>query len=63
MTRIQIRKVMAMILMALGAAMLVRGLAFTLRAGLGWQGIIQALVVGALVFILGFVRWRYLRQR
>jgi hypothetical protein len=61
--RMQIRKAMAMILMVLGAAMLVRGLAFTVGAGLGWQGIAQALVVGSLVFALGFARWRYWRQR
>ncbi len=63
MTRIGFRKGMAMILMALGAVMLARGLLYTFEAGLGWQGIIQALVVGALVFALGFARWRYLRQR
>jgi hypothetical protein len=54
---------MAVILMVLGGAMLVRGLVYTVRAGLGWQGMIQALVVGSLVFALGFFRWRYLRQR
>ena len=63
MTRIQVRKGMAVILMALGAAMLARGLFFALKAGLGWQVAIQALVLGALVFALGFTRWRYLRQR
>ena len=60
---IQYRKAMAAILMILGAAMLVRGLTYAVRAGLGWQGIIPALVVGVLVFALGFARWRYLRQR
>jgi hypothetical protein len=61
--RIRFRKIMAAILMVLGAAMLVRGLQYTMRQGLGWQGTIQALIVGALVFALGFTRWRYLRQR
>jgi hypothetical protein len=49
--------------MVLGAAMLVRGLQYTIHKGLGWQGTIQVLIVGALVFALGFTRWRYLRQR
>jgi len=63
MTRIRFRQTMAVILMVLGGAMLVRGLVYAVRAGLGWQGMIQALVVGSLVFALGFFRWRYLRQR
>jgi len=63
MTRTRFRQTMAVILMVLGGAMLVRGLIYTVRAGLGWQGMIQALVVGSLVFALGFFRWRYLRQR
>jgi hypothetical protein len=49
--------------MVLGAVMLLRGLEYAIRRGLGWQGIVQALIVGALVFALGFSRWRYLRQR
>jgi hypothetical protein len=60
---IRFRKIMAIILMALGVAMLVRGLLFSLKAGQGWQGMVLAFVVGALVFALGFTRWRYLRQR
>ena len=61
--RMRFRKIMAAILMVLGAAMLVRGLQYTIQKGLGWQGTIQVLIVGALVFALGFTRWRYLRQR
>jgi hypothetical protein len=61
--RIQFRKFMAMVLMVMGVAMLARGLEYTIRRGLGWQGMIQALIVGALVFALGFTRWRYLSQR
>ncbi len=61
--RNRFRKIMAALLMVLGAAMLVRGLQYTIQKGLGWQGTIQALIVGALVFALGFTRWRYLRQR
>jgi len=60
---IQFRKIMAIVLMILGGVMLARGLVFTIRSGLGWQGIVQAMVVGALVFALGFARWRYLHQR
>ena len=63
MTRMQFRKTMALILMALGVSILMRGLAYAISAGLGWQGMIQALIAGSLVFALGFVRWRYLRQR
>jgi hypothetical protein len=54
---------MAFLLMLLGACMLVRGLQYSVRQSLGWQGAIQALIVGALVFALGFSRWRYLSQR
>ena len=54
---------MAILLMVMGAAMLARGLGYAVRSGLGWQGFIQALIVGALVFALGFTRWRYLSQR
>jgi hypothetical protein len=63
MTRMQFRKAMSVILMLLGVSMLMRGLGYSIRSGLGWQGMIQALVVGCLVFALGFARWRYLRQR
>jgi len=61
--RIRIRKFMAILLMLMGAAMLARGLGYTVRQGLGWQGIIQALIVGVLVIALGYARWRYLSQR
>ncbi len=54
---------MAIFLMIVGIAMLARGLEYTIRRGLGWQGALQAFVAGALVFALGFTRWRYLRQR
>jgi hypothetical protein len=55
---------MPVVLMILGAVMLARGLEHSFRQGLGWQGFIQASVAGALVFALGFTRWRYyLRQR
>jgi len=62
--RNRFRECTAMILMILGAVMLVRGLEHTFRQGMGWQGFVQASVAGALVFALGFTRWRYyLRQR
>jgi hypothetical protein len=61
--RMKFRKIVAIILMVLGAIMLARGLMFALRSALGWQGIAQAVIVGSLVFALGFTRWRYLRQR
>ncbi|MBP1622802.1 MAG: hypothetical protein H6Q07_822 [Acidobacteria bacterium] len=58
------RRYMPVVLMILGAVMLARGLEHSFRQGLGWQGFIQASVAGALVFALGFMRWRYyLRQR
>jgi hypothetical protein len=49
--------------MILGAAMLIRGVENAVDRGLGWQGIMMSLVLGALVFFLGLTRWRYLRQR
>ena len=60
---IRYRKTLAIILMVLGTIMLVRGLMYSMQKELGWQGAIQASVAGALVFALGLVRWRYLRQR
>jgi hypothetical protein len=54
---------MSFLLMILGAAMLVRGVENSMRRGLGWQGLMMSLVLGVLVFALGFARWRYLRQR
>ena len=57
------RKITAGLLMLLGAVMLARGLDYTIRQGLGWTGVLQASIAGALVFALGFTRWRYLRQR
>ena len=58
------RRYMPVVLMILGAVMLARGLEHSFRQGLGWQGFIQASVAGALVFALGFMRWRYyLHQR
>ena len=61
--RYRFHKVAAVLLMVLGSVMLARGLEYTIRQGLGWQGILQASIAGALVFALGFTRWRYLRQR
>ena len=60
---IRFRQTMAVLLMIIGAFMLARGIGYSIRNGLGWQGIIQALIVGFLVFALGLARWRYLRQR
>ena len=60
---LQYRKIAAILLMGLGTAMLLRGLNYVLKQGLGWRGLIQTGVAGALVFALGFARWRYLRQR
>jgi hypothetical protein len=57
------RKLMAIILMVLGILMIGRGLEYAIGHGLGWQGIVPAIIAGALVFALGFTRWRYLSQR
>jgi len=61
--RYRFHRVTSVLLMILGAVMLARGLEYTIRKGLGWQGILQACIAGVLVFALGFTRWRYLRQR
>jgi hypothetical protein len=63
MRALRFRKAMAILLMAIGIAMFGRGLNFSFQRGLGWQGFIQAAIAGSLVFALGFVRWRYLRNR
>jgi hypothetical protein len=57
------RKIMAVLLMAIGVAMFARGLNFSIHKGMGWQGLIPTAIVAALVFTLGFTRWRYLRHR
>ncbi len=61
--RVRYRELMALLLMLMGGIMLARGLDYAIRSGLGWQGIILAVVAGVLVFALGLSRWRYLRQR
>jgi hypothetical protein len=61
--RVRFHKIASLLLMVLGAVMVARGLDYTIRSGMGWQGILQASIAGALVFALGFTRWRYLRQR
>jgi NADH:ubiquinone oxidoreductase subunit 3 (subunit A) len=60
---IKFRKAVAMILMILGIAMLFRGIWYSVNARIGLQGLVPALIVGCLVFALGFYRWRYLSQR
>jgi hypothetical protein len=50
-------------LVLLGAAMLLRGVSYALQAGLGWQGMLQAAFVAALVIGLGVARWRYWQQK
>lgn len=61
--RIQFRKAMAAVFMVLGPVMIARGVQNALERDLGWQGVAPSLVVGALVFALGFARWRFWRQR
>jgi hypothetical protein len=61
--RMRFHKAASLLLMFLGVLMLARGLDYTIRSGMGWQGFLQASIAGALVFALGFTRWRYLRQR
>jgi hypothetical protein len=57
------REVTAILLVIVGLAMLMRGLEYTVRRGLGWQGLVQSGVIGVLVVALGIARWRYLRRR
>ncbi len=57
------RKLAAAALILLGVAMVARGAAWSIREGLGWQGVVQSLVVGGLVFALGIARWRFWQHR
>ncbi len=57
------RSLTSILLMILGAVMLVRGLEYAIRHGLGWRGIVMASLAGGLVFALGFTRWCSLRQK
>ena len=59
----RIRKLMSICLMALGIVMLSRGMQYCILQRLGWEGAIQTLIAGGLVFALGIARWRCLRQR
>lgn len=59
----QFRIITSFILMLLGVAMIVRGIQNSMQRGLGWQGMLMSSVLGMLVCALGFIRWRYLRQR
>jgi len=62
MPGIRFRQITAALLMLVGLAMLVRGIDFSVRNGVGWQGFVQSGVIGALVFALGLARWRFLRK-
>ena len=57
------RQAAAALLMVLGIAMSLRGIHYSLAAGLGWSHLLLSVVLGALVFALGLARWRYLRPR
>jgi hypothetical protein len=59
---LRFRQLTAALLMLVGLAMLVRGIDFSVRNGVGWQGFVQSGVIGALVFALGLARWRFLRK-
>lgn len=59
---LRFRQLTAALLMLLGLAMLIRGIGFSVRGGVGWQGVVQSGVIGALVFALGLARWRFLRK-
>ncbi len=59
----RLREVSAFLLMVVGVAMFARGVHHSLLAGMGWQGLVQSAVMGALVFALGLYRWRYWKQR
>jgi hypothetical protein len=59
---LRFRQLTAALLMLVGLAMLVRGIDFSVRNGVGWQGFVQSGVIGALVFALGLARWRFLRR-
>ncbi|MCS7252486.1 MAG: hypothetical protein RMK18_08440 [Armatimonadota bacterium] len=58
-----LRKIMAVMLMAVGIAIFVRGLIHCLSQGLLWHGIIVSAIVGGLVFSLGLSKWRYITGR
>ncbi len=57
------RQIISLILMILGILMLIRGIQDSMHRGLGWQGAMMSSVLGLLVFVLGFTRWRYLTRR
>ncbi len=56
------RQTTAALLMLAGTAMLLRGAYYSMRHRLGWQGLVTSGIVGALVFVLGLSRWRFLRK-
>jgi hypothetical protein len=63
MKALKFRKIMAILLMAIGVAMFARGLNFSISRDLGWQGAVPTVIVAALVFALGFTRWRSMHYR
>ena len=58
-----VRLLTSALLMLTGLAMLTRGVYRSYELNLGWQGLAQTAVIGALIFALGFARWRFYRQR
>ena len=58
-----LRQVTSALLMLTGLAVLTEGVHRSYELNLGWQGLVQTAVIGALIFALGFARWRFWRQR
>ncbi len=59
---IRFRQVTAALLMLAACAMLSRGIYYSTRHGLDWQGLVETVLIGGLVFALGLARWRFLRK-
>lgn len=59
----RIREFQALALMVLGVVMLARGVGHSFRNGIDPASLLMSVFVGALVFALGYARWRYWRQR
>ncbi len=59
---IRFRRAEAILLMAAGCLMSLRGVYHCTRHDLGWQNLLLSVVLGGLVFMLGLSRWQFLRK-
>jgi hypothetical protein len=57
------RRIAAVLMMLVGAAIMLRGACYALGRDEGWRPLLVSVVLGGLIFALGIARWRYWREQ